>query len=784
MITGNFVLTADTVFIPLADMDDAERTSLGGEVGDVVLTRLTGRSRSKLVDAQTARLAKRFETPNGIATAVIAESRSTRADPEAMLERAHPMFEQLIIGGFLVPEGAPAARTLEPELLPGSSWRGVDVIEVIQSLEDVDVYQARAPLGLVALKRARAGATAAADALVREAEILRQLDGTGVPTLVDQFEDPVSLAIEWCEGVDADQAGVRLRAMPTATSRRAQLKVVRSVAAAYAAIHQRGVVHGDVHPRNVVIGADDRARLIDFGRATAGTSAAGGPAGRAGAGYFFEPEYARARLAGHPHLPATALGEQHVVGHLLYRLVTGHGYRDFPAGEEDAMRALATSTPEPFEHWGLAPWDALERVLRRALAPEAADRYADMTALSVALNSIEAPTEPKSLTRRGSVGVEAALARFDPEQNLFAAPLPTAPRCSITFGAAGVALFLQRLAAARDSPEVLSWARLWIDKAARDADRSGDEAYLLPAAGLREEVVGPASVQHTGIGLQVVRASIARALGDVAGERRAVDAFARAASVPVESSDVAFGRAGLLLAWSVLREGTPQAAIADPRDTGAVLAAGLVADLVALPAMAEAVHFPFAGQAHGWAGVLHALLAWHEVTGTPVPDPAVDRLVELAALSETVSAGLRWPIHVAGRERGRNHMRGWCNGSAGMVLLFTQAARTLHEPRFLELAERAGDDACREPNDAGHLCCGSAGQAYAALALHRATGEGRWLAFAGRVAAEYAGAAVAPGSRFESSLLKGPLGGQLLAAEVEAAPEEARMPVFELAGWA
>ncbi|MDT5189946.1 MAG: hypothetical protein QOI28_2197 [Mycobacterium sp.] len=41
-----------------------------------------------------------------------------------------------------------------------------------------------------------------------------------------------------------------------------------------------------------------------------------------------------------------------------------------------------------------------------------------------------------------------------------------------------------------------------------------------------------------------------------------------------------------------------------------------------------------------------------------------------------------------------------------------------------------------------------------------------------------------PGVRFAYSLPKGPLGGQLLAAELETAPDEARMPLFELAGWA
>ena len=39
------------------------------------------------------------------------------------------------------------------------------------------------------------------------------------------------------------------------------------------------------------------------------------------------------------------------------------------------------------------------------------------------------------------------------------------------------------------------------------------------------------------------------------------------------------------------------------------------------------------------------------------------------------------------------------------------------------------------------------------------------------------------GVRFAYPPLKGPPDGQLVAAELESEPDEARMPLFELAGW-
>ncbi|MGV0795169.1 lanthionine synthetase LanC family protein [Mycolicibacterium sp. XJ1819] len=772
------MLAADVVLIPLADMDDDERTHLGGAPGDVVLTRMTGRARSKLVDAGTARIVERFRAPSTIVSVVIDESRCCEVDPELMLERMYPTLGQLIDSGFLVSQDAPEARRIEPELSTGATWRGYDIVRVIQALDDVDVYQADGPQTRVALKRARSGAAQAASALVHEAEVLRLLDGHASPKLVEQFGNPAALAIEWCDGEDVDTVATRLRRLAPAAARPALLGLCRSVASAYAEIHCRGVLHGDVHPRNVLVTADGTVTVIDFGLAVA--SDAPRHSRRAGAGYFFEPEFARARMAGEHPPPVSARGEQHVLAHLLYRLVTGHGYRDFPAGDEEAMLALATQKPVSFEHWGLSPWDDMERVLGRALACHAEDRYDDMTAFCAALASVEISPEPRKLG--AGTDIQAVLARFDPDGPLFTEPFP-APSCSVTFGSAGVALFLHRSAAALDSPTLLDWATLWIDKAIADAQRCGDDAFFRPSAGLRPEVVGSISVQHTSTGLHAVRAMIARARGDVVSERRAADAFARTACADVKHIDIAFGRAGLLLTWALLQEGGNPALEGMHIDLGSRLATGLVADLISRPAMSAAADFPFGGMAHGWAGVLYALLVWSRVSGEDIPGVAVDRLDELADLAEPSADRVQWPIRIAGARQHPDTMRGWCNGSAGMVLLFALAAEMLDEWRYLELALRAGADTCSHVDDMGFICCGDVGQAYAALALHRSTRDRRWLDFAERVATRYRRPQYFSDAPFVNSLLKGPLGGQLLATEWEAAPEDARLPMFELAGW-
>ncbi|XP_037424683.1 mitogen-activated protein kinase kinase kinase 18-like [Triticum dicoccoides] len=76
------------------------------------------------------------------------------------------------------------------------------------------------------------------------------------------------------------------------------------VAAALAYLHATGMVHGDVKARNVVIGADGRAKLADFGCAR--EAAAGGPI-IGGTPAFMAPEVARGEEQG-PAADVWALG--------------------------------------------------------------------------------------------------------------------------------------------------------------------------------------------------------------------------------------------------------------------------------------------------------------------------------------------------------------------------------------------------------------------------------------------------------------------------------------------
>ncbi|WP_244940443.1 lanthionine synthetase LanC family protein [Asanoa ferruginea] len=357
--------------------------------------------------------------------------------------------------------------------------------------------------------------------------------------------------------------------------------------------------------------------------------------------------------------------------------------------------------------------------------------------------------------------------------SLLASGLP-APTGSVNYGAAGIAYALHRIATVRDDPELLATADVW---AARAVAAVGDDAAFRSAdLDIGPETVGVVSPFHTASGTYAVRALVSHASGEPGERSAAVEAFVRHSRRAETRLDLTLGRSGTLLAGALL---LPVARDhAGLRDLGDDTAAGLLEEIRAPAAVADARYL---GVAHGWAGVLFALLSWHRARRTPPPTTVVDRLAELAALAEPSGSGLRWPTSGRGAAGGLpRYLSGWCHGTAGYVQLWSVAYAMLADERHLALAEGAGRHTAAAADGAGNLCCGEAGQAYALLHLHRTTGDAHWLT----AAKEQARRAVEHRDRARPahSLYKGEVGVAVLLADL-ARPSTARMPFFEDEGW-
>ena len=873
-LAGPLVLPADVLLVPVADLSQAARLQLNCQDGDVAITRPRLRTPSRLVSAGAAELLREFATPSTVVEAVIRRSRACGDDPEATLEGAYPLLARLVREGFLVSASDTKAHRIEASWEAGERIASCTVQCCLQVLEDTEVYQVRAgparreaalkierPAGGAEQASAASAAAAGRRAparrgvaarLDREAAILAHLarraraglaaaGPRGASDLVaprllaaGRWQERRFLVLEWCAGVDAQTAAAEARERGGEGGRAAILALCGAVAGAYATLHRQGVLHGDVHPRNVLVPAGGGVRLIDLGLARWRGGPAGlAPPGRGGVAFYFEPEYAAAVLADKTPPAVSAAGEQYAVAVLLYLLAAGTHYLDFSLERETMLRQIAELPPRTFAERGAGAWPELEAVLGQALAKAPADRFPSLDALAAALQAVPvaaAAAPPPVTTAAGSAASLATalrragpaaellaevLARVRPGGRLWESGLPEPPYASVQLGAAGVALALYRMALAREDAELLSQADLWMARAARAEAGDGaaaDPAFYEPRLDITPETVGRASLLHTAPGVRCAAALIANALDDRAGAARATAAFVAAARQPCPSPDLALGRSGLLLGGALLLDalaGVPQAPLPDLLALGDELLTGIWRQIDALPPLAACPEAPNLGMAHGWAGYLYATLRWCQAATRPLPAGLAARLGELADSAESWGRGARWRWH--GQPLVEGHglaapgaarwMAGWCNGSAGMVHLWTLASRMLapsseSDPgaasrghaaagpeRWMQLAHAAAWHAWEADDQVESLCCGLAGRAYALLDLYQTGAGAEWLDRA-RILADRAAAGADPleGSP-PHSLYRGQLGIAVLVADLER-PEAAVMPLFGDERWA
>ncbi|MBV8530393.1 MAG: hypothetical protein JO104_03675 [Candidatus Eremiobacteraeota bacterium] len=365
-----------------------------------------------------------------------------------------------------------------------------------------------------------------------------------------------------------------------------------------------------------------------------------------------------------------------------------------------------------------------------------------------------------------------------------------APAASVNYGSAGMAHALYRIACARDDGELLSLADVWSTRSAREIGT--DEAFYNKGFDITSETVGDVSLYHGPVGVFLVQVQLACARGDMAARYAGTRSFIEACRRPCELLDLTLGRAGALLACSLLLDtfdretvGAFEAERNELLRVGNEIHESLWQTVHDDAPIGQGGKLSTLGIAHGWAGLLYAAMCWSATARRQVPDALDRRLSELADCAEPVGRGLQWKYDLTSRHP-NPYMSGWCNGSAGYVFLWTRAYHATGERAYLALAEGAAWHTWEGASPNASLCCGGAGQAYALLNCYRHSGESAWLRRA-RDVARAAAAVSTPQSAAAStdapewrpqSLYKGGAGVAVLGAEIQR-PEDARMPLFE-----
>jgi serine/threonine protein kinase len=184
------------------------------------------------------------------------------------------------------------------------------------------------------------------------------------------------------------------------------LDIAIQMADALAHAHQRGLIHRDVKPKNIILTPESVAKLTDLGlaRATDDKAAAESEAGKAyGTPYYISPEQIRGEI------DIDARADIYSLGATLYHLVTGRP--PFEADSPTAVMHKHLKQPLlPPDHINTALSAGVGEIIETAMAKNRDERYTHTEEMLEDLNAVRNGQSP--LHARSSIDYDQ-LARIE-----------------------------------------------------------------------------------------------------------------------------------------------------------------------------------------------------------------------------------------------------------------------------------------------------------------------------------------------------------------------------------
>ena len=191
------------------------------------------------------------------------------------------------------------------------------------------------------------------------------------------WDDTFYIVMEYLEGRTLKEVVAQDGPLPPARA----VALIEQVLKAARFAHSRSIVHRDLKPHNVIVDAEDRAKVTDFGIAKAGASDLTETGSIMGTAQYLSPEQAEGRVVGPP-------SDLYSIGIMLYELLTGRVPFDADSPVAIALKHMQEPPVPPRQLRGdVSP--ALEAVVLRSLAKDPDQRYQNADEFLAALEAAE-----------------------------------------------------------------------------------------------------------------------------------------------------------------------------------------------------------------------------------------------------------------------------------------------------------------------------------------------------------------------------------------------------------
>jgi serine/threonine-protein kinase len=155
--------------------------------------------------------------------------------------------------------------------------------------------------------------------------------------------------------------------------------LIRQVLEAAGFAHRHGIVHRDLKPQNVIVDAEGKATVTDFGIARAGASEITQTGSVMGTPHYLSPEQAQG-------MDVTAVSDLYSIGVMLYEALAGRVPFEADSAVAIAMKQVSQTPQRPSSiNPQVSP--ALDAVVMRALEKDPGQRFQSAEAFIAALDA-------------------------------------------------------------------------------------------------------------------------------------------------------------------------------------------------------------------------------------------------------------------------------------------------------------------------------------------------------------------------------------------------------------
>lgn len=161
--------------------------------------------------------------------------------------------------------------------------------------------------------------------------------------------------------------------------------IITNVLAGVMALHDKGYIHRDIDPSNIMITVDRKIKLIDFGIAKNVRESTGNTQSLTKFGSFIgKPSYAAPELITGDVAAHNYSTDLYQIGVLLYELIVGS--RPF-AGADHEIMSMQLNSPVPVEN---VPHPGFARIIAKAMNKKQGERYQSAAQFRADIENCEA----------------------------------------------------------------------------------------------------------------------------------------------------------------------------------------------------------------------------------------------------------------------------------------------------------------------------------------------------------------------------------------------------------